>query len=247
LCFIHRDVLDLAPSPQFGQDNRAVEHMVLTGTCPARRTVSSHEIAAAPAPSASPGTRHLNRYTVNWGPLVVTRLAYAGALVNIGQVDNLPAFLTRDDGHSWVKVSPCQSTGMGGPVSVATLGDKDIWALCSGGASAGSTREAVTASTDGGAQWDLVAKDRYLTEVPNPSRTKTAGCWRPAGPAYGYSRRTASTSVATEVGPGPLRGAGRGAKARSTTLSFTSSTPGLVGCSNREGAFGVRRRASTGR
>lgn len=107
----------------------------------------------------------------NFPPLVVTRLNPERALVAVGQMGASPPVLTTDGGLRWSSVRACTPDGFVA-VALETTGPSDAWALCLGGAAAGSSLKSLARSIDGGEKWTLIAADRSLsggTPLPVPT------------------------------------------------------------------------------
>jgi len=107
----------------------------------------------------------------NYGPLVVARLTASRSLVAMGQVTSAPAYLTTDGGRAWAPARACAPPGYS-PIALATTGPRDAWALCLGGAAAGSSAKSLLRSADGGQTWTVLAQDRSLSAgAPHPVPT----------------------------------------------------------------------------
>jgi photosystem II stability/assembly factor-like uncharacterized protein len=107
----------------------------------------------------------------NYEPLIIARLSPSRALIAMGQMTSAPAYLTTNGGRTWAPVRACAPPGYS-PIALAATGPRHAWALCNGGAAAGSSAKSLLSSADGGQTWTVVAEDRSLTPgTPRPVPT----------------------------------------------------------------------------
>jgi photosystem II stability/assembly factor-like uncharacterized protein len=114
-------------------------------------------------------------------PIAVAGLTPRRALLALGQMSSLPAYVTTDGGASWTPVRAC---GRYSPNAVAATSPSVAWILCLGGVAAGSSAKSLARTSDGGQHWQIMAEDPSLMPgAPRPFPVDPGGALAAPSPS----------------------------------------------------------------